>query len=166
MTFDLIQCSLNQPIRIERILHTLEFFRRGPCGRLSGHKIPATVIVGFNGEGIGADALGETDDLFFVKPNEGSNHRNMDGPLGGDQIGKSLRGDLAQTVPCDNRLRFFLSGNQLSEAHHESSIEDDSIGGRRFDRHFSLQVGKGDQIDSGSLTPTAQFSGNLDDFSL
>ena len=53
MTFDLIQCLLNQPIRIERILHTLEFLGRGPCGRLSRHKIPATVIVGFNGEVFG-----------------------------------------------------------------------------------------------------------------
>ena len=112
------------------------------------HEERAAVRCGLARDVVRPDLVGASDDLLLVgadqRAQDGHRHRLVDG----SDVLERLRGNLAERLARNQRLRPLEKRDSLSDLQHDATVHDDAQALRDGERDLALSFAKGNDVEA------------------
>ena len=113
---------------------------------MPGREHGAAVLVGQDGGFVGANFVGNIDDLHLIQTDQGTEHGNIGDFVGAGESLHGLAGHLTDTLTGDQRLSPFLMGDGIGQTHHVAAHDDGGVIRMALFVNLHLDIGKGNHM--------------------
>ena len=128
---------------------------------MPGREHSAAVLVGQNRGLVGADFVGDIDNLHLVQTDQGTEHGNIGDFVGAGKGLHGLAGHLTDALAGDQRLRPFLMGDGISQTHHVAAHDDGGVIRMALFVNLHLDIGKGHHVHFDAAQAFGQNPGQI-----
>ncbi len=138
---------------------------RVSLGAARGEEL-AAVLVGDDGDVVGANPPGLVDDLLLVHPHERPQHRHARGSCDDGHVVQGLRRHLSDRLAGDQGARARVAGDALGDAQHHAPVDHHAQRRRHGQHDLALQLAEGHEVQARPHLVARQHLRHLTDFLL